>query len=302
VKERLGRRARLVGRGPILRSENLQFLRLLKPPIDLVEDIQVGPQTGAILVDCAAGSLNHLLAGKTSPVAVIDHHESPGDGLRIPFRDVRPRVTASATIATTYLREQELEPSPEMATALLYAVRTEMQGARAALSAVDHTALRWLSGYAEYDVLSDIENAPLPRHYYKELLLALDSVLVYAAVAICFLPRITGPEILGEVADLLIRGDGLDYVLCGAKHDGEFFLSARSKRRDSDAVCLLRHVLRDLGHCGGHRHRAGGKVEAAVAKGDTEDLEREIRTRWLSACNSTRRRGKRLVGRKEIVR
>jgi hypothetical protein len=177
-----------------------------------------------------------------------------------------------------------------------------MQGARAALSTADHAALKWLSGYAEYDVLSDIENAPLPRHYYEELLLALDSVLVYEDTALCFVPRIKGPEILGEVADLLIRGDGLNYVLCGAKHDDGFFLSARSKRAGSDAVSLLRHVLHDLGHCGGHRHRAGGRIELAVTRHDTEDLEREIRTRWLSACNSKRRRGQRLVARKEMIR
>lgn len=301
VKERLRRPTRLVGRGPILRAENLQFLRLLKPPIRLVEDIEVGPRTATVLVDCAAGSLNHLLAGKSNPVAVIDHHESKSDGLRIQFRDTRPRITASATIAAMYLREQGLDPSPEMATALLYAIRTEMQGARSALSAPDHTALRWLSGYAEYDVLSDIENAPLPRHYYEELLLALDHVLVYADSAVCFLPRITGPEILGEVADLLIRGDGLNYVLCGGKHGDEFLLSARSKRRGKDVVSLLRHVLYNLGHCGGHRHRAGGKVEAAVTGRNIEATERKLRTRWLDACSITRRRGQRLVGRREMA-
>jgi nanoRNase/pAp phosphatase (c-di-AMP/oligoRNAs hydrolase) len=302
VKEHLRRPVRFVGRGPILRAENLQFLKLLQPPIELIEDIEVGPHTATVLIDCAAGSLNHLLAGKSNPVAVIDHHESKCDGLRIPFRDIRPRITAAATIAALYLREQGHEPGPEMATALLYAIRTEMQGAHSALSAPDHTALRWLSGYAEFDVLSDIENAPLPRHYYEELLLALNSVLVYADSVLCFRPRITGPEILGEVADLLIRGDGLNYVLCGGKHGGEFLLSARSKRKGADAVSLLRHVLRDLGHCGGHRHRAGGKIEASIAACDTESLERELKTRWLDACNATRRRGQRLVGRKEITR
>ena len=108
------------------------------------------------------------------------------DGFRIPFRDVRPKATASASISTEYLREQYMEPSPEMATALVYAIRTEMIGARKALSRLDHSALRWLSGSADYDLLSEIENPPLPQHYYEELLWGLESVLVYSDSALCF--------------------------------------------------------------------------------------------------------------------
>jgi hypothetical protein len=177
-----------------------------------------------------------------------------------------------------------------------------MQGAQVALSRLDHAALRWLSGYADHDLLSDIENAPLPSQYYAQLLLALDSVLVYGDAAVCVLPRLTGPEIVGEVADLLIRCSGLNCVLCAGRIEDDFLISARSKGEDRYAVGLLRRVLRGLGHFGGHRHRAGGKVCCSATGRTLGDLEHELRIRWLDACGCERRRGRRLVRRGRIAR
>jgi len=302
VGGRLHKPGRLLGRGPVLRAENLQFIKLLQPPLELVDQIIPDARTATVLVDCSPASVNHLLGGDKPPVAVIDHHESKSDGFRLPFRDMRAKVTASASIATDYLREQRLKPPAAVATALLYAIRTEMVGTRKALSRTDHSALRWLSGFADHDVLFEIENPPLPRYYYEELLLGLDSVFVYADSAVCFLPRITAPESVGEVADFLIRCDRLEYVLCAARVGDDLLLSARSKGEGCTALTLLGHVLRGLGHFGGHLHRAGGKICVPSTGMDSDGLEQEVRARWLDACGSTVRRGQRLVGRRELMR
>jgi nanoRNase/pAp phosphatase (c-di-AMP/oligoRNAs hydrolase) len=301
VRGRLRKRARLLGRGPILRAENREFVRLLEPPIEILDTLTPPVDAATVLVDCSPASYNHLLGGCQAPTAAIDHHETKANGFRIPFRDIRPKATASASIAVEYMREQHLEPSPEMATALLYAIRTEMIGAGKPLSRLDHAALRWLSGVADYDMLARIENPPLPRHYYEELLLALDSVLIYADAALCFLPRFTAPEVVGEFADLLIRCDGLQCVLCGGRLGDEFLFSCRSKGEERTALVLLDGVLAGLGHFGGHRHRAGGQIHIPSCGTSLEDLEKVLRKRWLDACHSTIRRGQRLVGRKEII-
>ncbi len=302
ISLRLKKPVRLLGRGPILRAENRQFVRLLRPPVELVDEVNLDAATATVLVDCSPASLNHLLDGHIAPTAVIDHHETKRDGFRIPYRDIRPKVTAAASIAAEYMREQNLEPSNELATALVYAIRTEMIGTHKALSRLDQYSLRWLSGFADYDVLSQIENPPLPRHYYEELLLGLENVLIYADSGVCFLPRITAPELVGEFADLLIRCDGLHCVLCGGRLGDDFLLSARSRGDEHAALVLLDQVLRDLGHSGGHLHRAGGKICVPACGKNVDELEQELRERWLDACNVTTRRGKRLVTRKEILR
>ncbi len=302
VHQRLKKPVRLLGRGPILRAENIQFVKLLKPPIDLVDELVSDEGMATVLVDCSASSVNHLLGGQAPPVAVIDHHEAKGNGVRTAYRDIRPNVTASASIAVEYMREQGMKPNAELATALVYAIRTEMIGANTELSQLDHSALQWLSGRAAYDVLSEIENPPLPRYYYEELLLGLDSVLVYEDSAVCFLPRITAAEVVGEMADLLVRCDALQCVLCGARVGDDLLLSARSKGDDRTALKLLDVALGKLGYFGGHIHRAGGKVSISAIGKDLDELQRVIRKRWLVACGSTSRRGRRLVRRKEITK
>ena len=112
VKERLGKKVRLVGGGDIVRAENRQMVKLLEPPIELVRDLEIPAHTAVVLVDCQARNQNHILRGEVVPVvAVIDHHESQGRPPRLPHWDVRPGVAASATIATSYLRDEKLEPS-----------------------------------------------------------------------------------------------------------------------------------------------------------------------------------------------
>lgn len=302
ISRQLKKPVRLLGRGPILRAENRQFVKLLQPPIELVDEIHLDATSATVLVDCSPASFNHLLDGNIAPTAVIDHHEAKRDGFRIPFRDIRSKVTASASITAEYMREQNIEPSNEMATALVYAIRTEMIGAQKALSRLDHNSLRWLSGFANYDVLSQIENPPLPRHYYEELLLGLENVIIYEDTGLCFLPRITAPELVGEFADLLIRCEGLRSVLCGGRLEDNFLLSARSNGDQHTALMLLKQVMGDLGHAGGHLHRAGGIVCVSACGKNADELEQELCARWLDACKVTNRRGKRLVTRQEIQR
>ena len=118
---------------------------------------------------------------------------------------MRPDVAASASIAAAYLREQQVEPGQALATALVYAIRTETQGFETYHSPLDRSILPWLTERADPELLAEIESAPLSRGYFSDLVLALQNTFLYDDVAFCALPRAGGPEIVGEVADLLIR-------------------------------------------------------------------------------------------------
>ncbi|MEX0938902.1 MAG: DHH family phosphoesterase [Pirellulales bacterium] len=303
IQERLGGNVRLIGGGEIVRAENRHMVDLLEPPIELVRKIEVTTDTATILVDCAAGTTNHLLTREDKvPVVVIDHHQNGRCPYEIPFSDVRPDVAASASIATSYLREQRVEPGAMLATALLYAMRTETQSHEAHFSRIDRSNLLWLTERAEPALLAEIENAPLSRGYFGDLVLAIQSTFIYDDAGLCLLPRAHGPEIVGEVADLLIRCEGVNRVLCGAIVGEDVLFSARTGEGAGSATDLLRLTLQGIGHAGGHQHRAGGKIaNLASAPKFADQLHNDLRNRWLAACNVDRRRGTRLIARREIV-
>lgn len=305
VRERLARECRLVGGGDIVRAENRELVRLLSPPIELLPELEVGANTATVLVDCGPSARNHLLARlDVTPTAHVDHHvSSKARKPRLAFTDLRPKVAATATIAASYLREQDLLPSRPLATAMVYALRTETLGYETHHTRLDRDILAWLTHRADPSVIAQIENAPLPMAHFSDLVLALQGTFVYDDAALCLLPRAEGPETVGEVADLLVRCEGVGRVLCGALVGDAVVLSVRTAPGTGDAAQLAAATLEGIGESGGHEHRAGGKVRDVEGKGERigTELQDQLRSRWLAACGVERRRGTRLVPKREIV-
>ncbi|MGQ9648830.1 MAG: DHH family phosphoesterase [Phycisphaerae bacterium] len=301
VREKASLPVRFVAGGAIFRAENRRMVELLEPPLEFVERIEVPEGSATVLVDAGPQAVNHLLGEANLPTAVIDHHQHEGRRPRVRFCDIRPKVVASATIAAHYLREQHIDPGPALATALTYAIRTDATGLRS-FSLADHRAMRWLSLRADHQKLAEIENAPLHPEYYADLLLAMENTFVYHDAALCFLPRAGGSEIIAEVADLLIRHRDLTRVMVGGVVEGDLLVSVRAKPGSGDASDLVVRSLKGLGHGGGHSRRAGGKVPG-IARGErvSEDLQSDLRNRWLGVCGVDAQRGARLVPKREIL-
>jgi nanoRNase/pAp phosphatase (c-di-AMP/oligoRNAs hydrolase) len=303
IHERLQKPVKLVGGGAIVRAENLHMVELLNPPIELIDELNVDDAVAVVLVDCNLGNSNHLVSRqRVLPMAIIDHHQTKQKWDRIPFVDVRPSVAASATIAADYLRQQDVEPGDKLATALLYAIRTETSGYETHFTHLDRSIVLWLTERADPALVSEIENAPLSRDYFSDLALALQSVVVYGDTAVCLLPRAEGAEIVGELADMLIRCRGVQRVLSGAVIGEDLLVSIRTQHSDDCASELVRQLLDGLGSGGGHGHRAGGKILNVAPDGFiSESLRADLVARWLSACGLPQCDGANLVSRREII-
>lgn len=302
IEERLGAPVRLVGGGAIVRAENRHMVDLLGPPIQLVMSVD-NDESAVILVDCGSSSSNQLLAltGR-QPVAIIDHHIDSCQGEQPAFLDLRPDVAATATIAASYLREQKIVPGAKLATALLYAMRTETRGSESSYSDLDQEIIVWLTESAEPELLAEIENAPLSLGWYSDLVLAMQSTILFRDTAICFLPKAEGAEIVGEVADLLIRGKGIRRVLCAAVVGKDLLISVRTGKDAEDACALVIETIGSMGTGGGHGRRAGGKIPN-VLRGEnvSKTLETDLRKRWLRACGVADQLPQPLISRREIM-
>ncbi|MEM9659623.1 MAG: DHH family phosphoesterase [Planctomycetota bacterium] len=299
----LGRESRMVAGGAIVRAENRRMVDLLDVPVQLVLNIEEGAEAAVILVDCGSTSNNQLLSRSgMQPLAIIDHHANSCGGQPPPFADLRPQVAATATIAADYLRQQSVEPDARLATALLYAVRTETRGSETSYSPIDSEMVVWLTERADAELLAEIENARLSKGWYSDLVLAMQCTALFDDAALCFLPTAEGPEIVGEVADLLIRCEGVRRVLCAALIAGDLLISVRTAKGAEDASDLVVAVIGKLGSGGGHRRRAGGKIPEVVnGAGGTPAVEQQIRTRWLDACGVCDQPPQQLVSWRDIV-
>jgi hypothetical protein len=166
---------------------------------------------------------------------------------------------------------------------------------------LDRAVILWLTERADPALVAEIKGAPLSRDYFGELALALQSTVVYGDAALCLLPQAEGAEIVGELADLLVRCRGIHRVLSGALVNGDLVVSVRTERSDDIAARLVQTVLDGLGSGGGHVHRAGGKVPCVGSASIHDEVKREIRDRWLATCGVTESPGKPLISRMEIL-
>ena len=157
-------------------------------------------------------------------------------------------------------REQGIELGPKLATAMLYAVRSETCGHETHFSPLDRSILPWLTAQGEPALLAEIENAPLTRDYFADLLLALQSTFPLRRRSdLFFASSSRGRDRWrgrGHVDSM--RRDS-PCPLCD--HLGnDLLISARTQPGHGSATKLLQTTLEGLGGAGGHAHRAGGKI------------------------------------------
>ena len=305
IRERIGKTAAFVASGEIVRAENRKMVFLLEPPLQLNTPITSSPRDLLIIIDCDVKAANHPpIDPKVQPVAVIDHHVDTGasDSDECVFKDLRPGVASTASIAASYLNEQGLEPPANLATALVYGIRTETKAGETDYSPLDREMLAWVTRYSNPSWVAQIEDATLRVPYFSDMALAFQRTTLHGDTAFCVLSQCQGPESVGEVADLLLRCETIQNVFCGAIFRNNLILSVRTQdpaRNAAKAVVLL---LAGIGHGGGHPHRAGGIIhDVGNDSHKHEELFTELRKRWLEICHAEGQPETRLVSRTSIL-
>ncbi len=217
------------------------------------------------LVDTQPGfGHTHLPDGRAIDV-VVDHHVPPastsgsaGDA-HSSFHDVRTWVGATSSIITGYLMDAGIDVPKPLATALFYGIKTDTADLSRNVSPLDERAYDYLARLVDRASLRDITMPELPPEYYRTLREALNNVRIYEDLVLCSLGRIAAPEMVAEVADLLLRLEGKQTVFCGGLVGQMYYVSLRTEGTQ-DAYDLLRAALGGEGSFGGHGRLAGGCI------------------------------------------
>lgn len=302
VEHRLGLPTRLTQDGLISRAENRAMVEVLDLPLVPVEEIAWGEGDAIVMVDSQPNTGRHTFDSDLPIYAVIDHHATPGDLDGIPFVDLRHGMGATCSVVTSYLREQELEIPMRVATALLYGIETELSGYPREASPLDECSLDWLFPQADRNALARIRNARLPQCYFECMLHALQSSFIYDRLIISWVNELPQPELAAAVVDFLIRFEEVDWAICAGVYQDKLILSVRSALANAQAGDMLRQVVGRLGKAGGHDRRAGGTIYlGSTAPSAIEQVQSELRKRFLKVLHIDGCRGQRLVSRKEML-
>jgi nanoRNase/pAp phosphatase (c-di-AMP/oligoRNAs hydrolase) len=302
VETCLGKSTRLTRDGLISRAENRAMVELLDLDLTPIQDIVWSPNEAIVMVDSQPNTGRHTFDPNTPIHAVLDHHQTPGDLSDVEFVDVRRDVGATASVVTEYLIEQEISIPPRVATALMYAIETEMNGFPRDASPLDDSATYYLFPLADKDLLAQIRNARLPQSYFECVLQAMQSSFIYDRLIISWVNELPAPELAAQVVDFMIRFEEVDWACCAGIFEDKLILSLRTSLPRGRAGEMLRQVVGKLGRAGGHDRRAGGCIPLPSTSDNAfEQMQSELRRRLLKVLHIDECRGQRLVSRREML-
>lgn len=280
LTEKLGIEAPIAYAGIIGRAENKALVRYLGRPLRQLANTDLRNAPAVALVDTQPGAGNNPLPVDYPPAVVIDHHAWRESTARATFQDVRTELGASSTILTEYLQALRIEPPKPLATALFYGIKTDTMGLGRGAGLADVAAYYYLQPLVDIEALVEIERAQVPAHYFKSFVTAFQSARVYGPVVLAYIGAMSYPDQAAEIADILSRLEGTQWVMCSGSYNDSLILAVRSRSRRAGAGQLVRAVVGDLGMAGGHGTMAGGHVPLRGA--DPAQLASQLGDRVLA--------------------
>jgi nanoRNase/pAp phosphatase (c-di-AMP/oligoRNAs hydrolase) len=263
----------------------------------LGRDVEISSQTAVALVDTQprAGN-NSLPAGRIASV-VIDHHPLRPETAASPFADVRPEYGACCSIVVEYLRAAGLEPERPLATALFYGIQSETADLGREVSPADISASLYLYPRTDPEAYARIRHPRLPTSYFRSVHQALEEAHCYGRVIVASAGRLTHPDMVAELADLLVRARGVDWSIALGTYGSSLLISVRSAERVAHAGELVRGVVGDRGSAGGHGMLAGGQVDIqGLSEDEADELTASIVRDFLEALGAAEETPVSLIG------
>jgi nanoRNase/pAp phosphatase (c-di-AMP/oligoRNAs hydrolase) len=249
--------------GIVGRAENREMVRGLRLELSHVRHLSFKRYQHFALVDTQPRTGNNQLPADILPDLVIDHHPVRKPTLAAPFVDIRPSYGATATVLGEYLLTAGIHTSHALATALIYAIRSETQDFSREFAGPDKAIYDHFFPLANHRLLARIQNPRLPLAYFGQLHEALERLESVDSLVLSHLDEVDQPDIIPELADLLLRMEGKTWSLCTGFYRERMYLSIRTTNPHAEAGALMRRLVGRRGKGGGHGRTAGGWIDAA---------------------------------------
>lgn len=259
--------------GMIGRSENLAMAKELEMPLTPLDLLDMKEFQVVCMLDTQPGTGNNSLPPDKRVDIVIDHHPMREGSKGCRWVDIREDYGVTATILYEYLTAQDVYISTKIATALYYAIKSETQDLGREANMPDREAYTRLSPLTNKKLLYEITHPKLPVENFITLHRALEHTRIYRSLLVSNLYDVSFPEVVAEMADLLLRLEGIDTALCMGRYSTELILSMRTVRHDLNLGEVIQRLVKGMGMAGGHGMSAGGKIDKIPE--DTEKV-REI--------------------------
>ena len=282
--------------GTVGRGENRALVHYLDLNMLQLSQVKFEQYDIIAMVDTQPGTGNNSLPQNTVPQMVFDHHPFRRTTRLCEFYDVRREYGATSTILLEYFQQAGLVPDAPLATALLYAIRSDTQDLGREATQADIRAIELLFPIANERMLSEIQRGSVPKVYFQMRSEALQNARIYEQSIVTHIGQVDNPDMIGEVADLLLREDNTNWTLCSGFYENRLLLSIRTSVEQNRADRVIKSIVARKGTGGGHLTYAGGQIPLKRnTESEKRHLKKHIEKKFLRAVSIAQTRCSKLI-------
>ncbi|MCL9817593.1 DHH family phosphoesterase [Natronocalculus amylovorans] len=267
--------------GEISHQENRALVNLLEIPITQCDPNTFDPNAyGSIaLVDHSQPGINNSLPEETPVDFVIDHHPP-----RVPidrdgrFVDIRPDVGSTSTLLAEYYQRLGFKPTEQIATALVYGIRTDTKDFTREVSQADFEAAAFLYPSTDESALGRVETPSVGPEVLRTTAKAIRNREVRGTALTTCVGEIKDRDTLSQASDLLLTMAGIETTVVYGFMNGVVYVSGRARGSKIDLGETFREAFDQIGSAGGHTDMAGGQLPLGILEDVSEPSKQELET------------------------
>jgi nanoRNase/pAp phosphatase (c-di-AMP/oligoRNAs hydrolase) len=264
IIEKHGIKAEIVYGEEIGHDENKALVNLLGIQMKHISRVNIRSYSKVALVEASIPGVNNPLARDIIPDIIIDHHQVNMKNVKGDYIDIRPGMGANSTILTQYLTLMNVEIDEELATALLYGIKTDTNDFTRGTTPEDLEAVTILYPKANYEVLSKIETPLISAETFDVLAQAIKNRRVKGSYLLSNVGFIRERDTLPQAADYLLNLEGISTVLVYGIANEVIHISGRNRDIRINLGNAMQKAFGDIGQAGGHAHAAAAKISLGL--------------------------------------
>jgi nanoRNase/pAp phosphatase (c-di-AMP/oligoRNAs hydrolase) len=241
----------------IKRTDNLALIKLLNIKQQHVRELNSSEVTKWAIVDSQPQHNEQL--SKFRFDIIIDHHP-PVSGSVAKFVDIKEEYGANSTLLTEYLRAAKIKPSPRLATALFYGIKTDTDNFTRPTTPNDINAFRYLYQFANTNIIKKIESSEMTRKTLTSFRKALENLEFVKDKAFIHMGKVNDPDILVMMADFFLKMVEASWCIVSGIYGQKLIVIFRNAGFRLDAGKMAQKLFGQWGSAGGHKSAARAEI------------------------------------------
>lgn len=262
----------------IRRPDNLAMIRLMGVRLIAFSKIDPEQYSRVVMVDSQPDHHDSLM--KMTPDVIIDHHPASRSS-DAPFKDIRPKYGATASILVEYLRVAKIKPSAKLATALYYAIKTDTSNFERTTCIEDLTAFQYVFRFSNTALAYRIEQAEMRVDFLPYFERAIVQRSFRKGRAFVHLGQVSHPDICVQIADFFLRVDTVNWSVVSGLHQAKLVVILRNDGIRKNAGTVAKECFGRWGSAGGHKSAARAEIPVEALAQTVDINDRQAILKWM---------------------